>query len=45
MMLIVLPYTNPLQEKILEIEGVDAENEGVDNGGRVTINEDNLPTE
>ena len=35
----------PLQNEILEIEGVDAENEGVDNDGRVNINTNSLPPE
>ena len=36
---------DPLQDKILLIEGVDMENEGVDTGGGVTINADALPPE
>ena len=34
---------DPLQDKITEIEGVDAETEEVENGSRVTINSDFLP--
>ena len=34
---------DPLQDKITEIEGVDAETEVVENGSRVTINADFLP--
>ena len=35
----------PLQNEMMEIEGVDAENEGVENGDRVTVNANALPPE
>ena len=36
---------DPLQNEIIEIKGVDAENEGLDNGGGVTVNSNALPPE
>ena len=34
---------DPLQNEMMENEGVDAENEGAENDVRVTVNTDTLP--